>query len=247
MSITLKNLTLSYKRRPVVHHVSGYFQKGSSTAIVGPNGAGKSTLLKSIVGLLKPDHGEILFSSLTQDDIAYLPQRSDIDTSMPMTVSELVSTGLWHQSGAFGAISTSNKYAIQNTLEQVGLADYTNRSLFDLSNGQFQRVLFARLLVQDAPVIVLDEPFNAMDAHTIGILLELIGRWQHEDRTLISVLHDFEHVKQHFPQTLLLAHEVIAWGNTLDVLTANNLQQANQRCAHWSNESIVCVAPQETL
>lgn len=240
MSIVLNNVTVSYQRRPAVHHVSGRMCAGVATAIVGPNGAGKSTLLKAIAGVLPMDSGQVTFTDCTRADLAYLPQKAEMDVSMPMTVFELVSTGLWQMVGAFGSIKADHCTQIEQALAQVGMQDFATRPLQALSMGQLQRVLFARILVQDARVILLDEPFNAVDANTTEILLALVQQWQVEKRTVIAVLHDFEQVKRYFQEAVLLAHEVVAWGQPQDVLTAEHLMSANERCAHWFDRASVC-------
>ncbi|WP_047239014.1 ATP-binding cassette domain-containing protein, partial [Chromobacterium subtsugae] len=104
MSIILNNLTVSYQRHPAVHHIGGRFADGDATAIFGPNGAGKSTLLKAMVGALAPDSGSVDLNGHRRSDIAYLPQQAEIDRSMPVSVLELVGTGLWHKSGPFGRV-----------------------------------------------------------------------------------------------------------------------------------------------
>ena len=225
MSIVLNNVTVSYQRRPAVHHVTGRMCAGVATAIVGPNGAGKSTLLKAIAGVLPMDSGQVTFTDCTRADLAYLPQKSEMDVSMPMTVFELVVTGLWRTVGAFGRVKTNDFARIEQALMQVGMQDFVARPLQALSMGQLQRVLFARILVQDAPVILLDEPFNAVDANTTEILLGLMHQWQIEKRTVIAVL---------------LAHEVVAWGSPEDVLTVEHLMSANERCTHWFDRAPVC-------
>ncbi len=240
MSMVLSNVTVSYQRRPAVHHVSGRICDGVATAIVGPNGAGKSTLLKAMAGVLAVDSGEVRLTQGTVAALAYLPQKAEIDLSMPMTVFELVSTGLWRRLGAFAALDASGSAQVTQALVQVGMHDFSARPLAALSIGQLQRVLFARILVQDAPVILLDEPFNAVDANTTQVLLNLIRRWRDEGRTVVAVLHDFEQVKQYFQEAVLLAHEVVAWGKPSEVLTAENLMSANERCAHWFDHAAVC-------
>ena len=240
MSVLLQNVTVSYQRRPAVHHVSGRICAGVATAIVGPNGAGKSTLLKAIAGVLTMDSGQVLFSDCAQTELAYLPQKAEIDLSMPMTVFELVATGLWRTVGAFGRVSSDGVARIERALVQVGMFDFSARPLQALSIGQLQRVLFARILVQDAPVILLDEPFNAVDANTTEVLLGLVRQWQLEQRTVVAVLHDFEQVKHYFQEAVLLAHEVVAWGKPADVLTVANLMSANERCAHWHDRAEIC-------
>jgi zinc/manganese transport system ATP-binding protein len=123
---------------------------------------------------------------------------------------------------------------------QVGMQDFVARPLQALSMGQLQRVLFARILAQDAPVILLDEPVNAVDANTTEILLGLMHQWQIEKRTVIAVLHDFGQVKRYFQEAVLLAHEVVAWGQPEDVLTVEHLMSANERCTHWFDRAPVC-------
>ena len=240
MSVYVSNITVSYQRRPAVHHVSGRFECGVATAIVGPNGAGKSTLLKAIAGILPLDHGKVALSDCSPNEIAHLPQKAEIDLSMPMTVFELVATGLWRRMGAFAGMDEAGLARVEQALEQVGMQGFTARPLAALSIGQLQRVLFARILVQDAPVILLDEPFNAVDAKTTEVLLGLVHRWQEEQRTVIAVLHDFEQVKRYFQSALLLAHEVVAWGSPEDVLTVEHLMSANERCTHWFDRAPVC-------
>ncbi len=104
-----------------------------------------------------------------------------------------------------------------------------------------QRMLFARLLLQDARVIVLDEPFNAIDAKTSADLLALVHRWHGEKRTVLAALHDLELVKAHFPQALLLAREPVAWGATADVLTPDNIVKARRMCEAFDEHAEACV------
>ena len=227
MSVYVSNITVSYQRRPAVHHVSGRFECGVATAIVGPNGAGKSTLLKAIAGILPLDHGKVALSDCSPNEIAYLPQKAEIDLSMPMTVFELVATGLWRRMGAFAGVDAAGLARVEQALEQVGMQDFSARPLAALSIGQLQRVLFARILVQDAPVILLDEPFNAVDAKTTYALLEVLRQCHQEGRGVIAVLHDYEQVRAYFPHTVLVAREKIAAGATEQVLVDEALTRAN--------------------
>ncbi|MGC0150859.1 metal ABC transporter ATP-binding protein [Chromobacterium vaccinii] len=240
MSIIVNNLTVSYQRHPAVHHISGRFADGDATAIFGPNGAGKSTLLKAMIGALTPDSGHVDLNGHRRSDIAYLPQQAEIDRSMPVSVLELVGTGLWHKSGPFGRVGRDGMARAIEALEQVGLADFALRPIAALSSGQFQRVLFARILVQDARLILLDEPFNAVDAKTTEDLLDLVAQWRREQRTVIAVLHDALQVRSHFPHTLLMAREVIAWGDSVSVLNDDNLRRAVDTAAHWQAQAPVC-------
>ena len=223
-----------------MHHVSGSFKSGELTAIVGPNGAGKSTLLKSLVGLLKPNHGQLDLAGLKPRDIAYLPQQAAIARDFPLSVQDAVLLGDWRSSGWFGRINRSARQRADDALARVGLAGFGMRPLDELSAGQFQRVLFARLLLQDARVILLDEPFTALDARTTADLLGIIAAWRLEGRTVIAVLHDYEQVRSHFPQTLLLAKECIAWGPTDEVLIPSKIARANGMTVNWDDDAPIC-------
>ena len=237
--VTLDKLTVSYRQHPALHHVSGHFAPGSLTAVVGPNGAGKSTLLKSIMGLLPRSGGKVI-TSAARAHIAYLPQLAELDRHFPMTVCDAVLLGCWPSQGAWGGVSESQWTAAANALHTVGLQGFEDRPVATLSSGQFQRMLFARLLVQDARLILLDEPYNAMDSKTTAALLALIHQWHAQGRTVIAVLHDDAQVREHFPQTLLLAREAVAWGNTASVMTAGNLARARAMAEAWDENAEAC-------
>lgn len=236
------NVTLGYDRHPAVHHLSGEVPAGALLAVVGPNGAGKSTLFRGIVGILKPLAGAIDRSGLDVRDIAYLPQSADIDRSFPISVFDFVGTGLWRSSGPFGGLGKAARTRIVQALGAVGLSGFENRNIGTLSGGQTQRMLFARVLLQDARVIVLDEPFNAVDARTIDDLVALVSRWHAEGRTVIAALHDMDLVRASFPETLLLARTAVAWGPTAEVLTAANQAEARRMCEAFDDGAAACTA-----
>ena len=242
--IHLRNLTVAYERHPAVHHLSGAFESGSMTAVVGPNGAGKSTLLKTIVGLLRPSEGHIELQGVRPSQIAYLPQAVEIDRSFPISVLETVLLGHWNRVGWFRGISREQRAQAERALSAVGLEGFETRPVASMSAGQFQRVLFARLILQDAAIVLLDEPFTAIDARTTRDLLDLVGRWHTvERRTVVAVLHDTEQVRQHFPHTLMIAREAIGWGPTQEVLTAANLLKARHMAESWDEEAVTCDRP----
>lgn len=239
-AIALHGLTVAYGGHPAVHHVTGHFAPGSMTAIVGPNGAGKSSLLAAIMGRLAPTQGRVDLAQGLQGRIAWLPQQSEVDRSFPISVFDLVALGHWRALGWFGGLSRDQRQGVQDALAAVGLGGFERRSIGELSAGQFQRVLFARVLLQDAPVILLDEPFNAIDARTTADLLAVMHRWHGEARTLIAVLHDLEQVRSHFEHTLLLARRCVAWGPTAQVLQAQHLFQARQMAEAWDEHAEPC-------
>ncbi|HMM93104.1 metal ABC transporter ATP-binding protein [Bradyrhizobium sp.] len=239
--LKLHNVTLGYDRHPAVHHLTGEVAAGALVAVIGPNGAGKSTLFRGLAGILKPLSGSIDLGGLDIRDIAYLPQSADIDRSFPISVFDFVGTGLWRQIGFFGGISRGARDRITDALAAVGLNGFENRAIGTLSGGQMQRLLFARVLLQDARLIVLDEPFNAIDTKTSADLLALVKRWHGEGRTVLAALHDMDLVRDHFPETLLLARGPVAWGATSEVLTAENLMVALRMCEAFDDSAAACV------
>ena len=241
--VTLRDLTVSYRRHPALHHLNGCFEAGSLTAVVGPNGAGKSTLLKSIVGLLPIEGGRsggALSVTPARERIAYLPQVADIERSFPMDVRDCTLLGCWGSAGAWGAVTRHMLARVDAALQAVGLEGFERRTIGSLSSGQLQRVMFARLLVQDAELILLDEPFNAIDAKTTSALLGLVRQWHQQQRTVIAVLHNDHLVRQYFPSTLLLARERVGWGATGEVLTEPNLQRARAMAEAWDENAELC-------
>lgn len=241
-ALIFENLTLGYNRHPAVHHLSGRIEEGTLLAVVGPNGAGKSTLFRGIVGALKPLSGAVKREGVAAREIAYLPQIAEIDRSFPITVFDFVAMGLWHRRGSLGAIGHRERLAVEGVLESVGLTGFEARPIGTLSGGQMQRILFARLMLQDARIIVLDEPFSAIDAGTSADLLAIVRRWHAEGRTVLVALHDYEIVRAHFPDVLLLARAPVAWGATAEVLTGENLRTARQMCEAFDDAAHACAA-----
>ena len=237
-SLVLHGLTVSHRGHPAVHHLSGRFKPAALTAVVGPNGAGKSSLLGALSGSIRRVEGRIERDPAQR--VAYLPQASDLDRAFPVQVHDMVALGLWSRLGSFRGLDPADRARVSQALSAVGLAGFERRWRGELSAGQVQRVLFARVLLQDAGLILLDEPFNAIDARTTTDLLALLGRWRDEGRTVVAVLHDLDQVRAHFDQTLLLAREPVAWGPTVEVLRAENLFRARQMSESWDERAPWC-------
>ena len=240
MTVTVHDLTLGYERRPAVHHLEGAFGGGVLHAVVGPNGSGKSTLLKGLAGLIRPLTGSIDLDGLRRRDIAYLPQDHGVDLSFPITLGDLAALGLWSRRGLFGGVTAADRARVASALETVGLEGFAGRGVDQVSGGQLQRALFARVLVQDARLILLDEPFAALDHRTTQDLVELIRRWPSEGRTVVMVLHELDLVRRLCPQALLLAREAVAWGPTAEVLTDDALRQASLLSEGWAEDAHLC-------
>src|SRR5690348_6136196 len=239
-ALRLVDVTVSYDRHPAVHHISVDIPAGEMTAIVGPNGAGKSTLLKALLGLAPRVEGRIECAARR---IAYLPQQAEIDRSFPISVFDTVLLGRWGRFGGFGAAGPADLHDARHAIEAVGLAGFERRPIDTLSVGQFQRVLFARLLLQDADLVLLDEPFAAIDAKTVGDLMEVIKRWHAEKRTVVAVLHDLDQVRREFPNSLLLARELVDAGPTPPVRSAANLLPARAMAEAWDEHAGACEVP----
>jgi len=239
-ALAFQNLTLGYDRHPAVQHLEAEILEGCLTAIFGPNGAGKSTLLKGVVGALAPLEGRVTFGALKREDIAYLPQQSDIDRAFPLSVVDLVAMGLWREIGPFGWLGRERRARVDAAIAAVGLTGFESRPIGSLSGGQMQRALFARLLLQDARLVLLDEPFTAIDARTMADLIGVVQRWHGEGRTVLAVLHDQETIRAHFPDTLLLARKLVAYGPTEQVLTAENQLLARRMCEACDGPPHVC-------
>jgi zinc/manganese transport system ATP-binding protein len=238
--LEVHNLTLGYERHPAVHHLQTRVQRGSLLAVVGPNGAGKSTLMKGIIGQLKPLEGEILLRDIKRDQMAYLPQQMKLDLAFPISVLDLIALGNWHRMGPFRRLKRHHAQAVRDAIEAVGLSGVEKRPVGALSGGQMQRALFARLMVQDAELILLDEPFTAIDSRTTTDLVALVRQWNRSGKTVVAVLHDLEQVRRFFPQTLLLSREQVAYGPTEQVLTAENLERANVLAREIGDHAPVC-------
>lgn len=208
--ITLDNLQAGYRRQAVTPVINGQFAAGSMTALVGANGSGKSTLLKTLAGLLPPVAGRFQLL-LPPTAIGWLPQQSEIERQFPITVFDLVAMGCWQRSGWFAGIGRQLRQEIMQNLQRVKMADFADAQPGMLSGGQLQRVLFARLLMQQASLLLLDEPFTGIDSQTIELLLDLLVARHRQGCTLIVVLHDLNMVDSWFPQVVRLHAGEAEW------------------------------------
>lgn len=212
--ITLENITVSYGGHQALHNVTGQFAAGSLTAVAGPNGAGKSTLLKTIAGLIRPSQGKLTVVASLRGKVGYLPQSSAVHRDYPMNVMQAVSTGLWSELGDHAALDAGKKARARAALASVGLSGLEDRQIGALSGGQFQRLLFARLVLQDPQLVLLDEPFAAVDAETTVQLINLLLDWHRRGKTIICVLHDLLLIRKYFPESFLLAGKCLGRGHT---------------------------------
>jgi zinc/manganese transport system ATP-binding protein len=217
--IELDNLVAGYDRLAITPTLCGTIEKGSLTAIVGINGCGKSTLLKTLAGFIPPVSGQLRWRG-SRPVIGWLAQRHALESQFPLTVYDVVSQGAWPRVSLFRGLRGEMRRKIDSALERVGLTSLSDSPIEALSGGQFQRMLFARVLVQQAPLVMLDEPFTGIDEATSQALMELILGMHRDGQTVLAVLHDNQRVARHFPETLLLESQHARWGDTASTLAA---------------------------
>lgn len=223
MIVSASKLDLGYRGVALLRDIEFALDKGDVLAVVGHNGSGKSTLVKTLLGVLPAISGRIDWPSGRPREIAYLGQLTEFDRRFPIRVRDLATTGAWHGLGFNGTINGQRHRFIDDALLRTGIADIADMPIHELSSGQLQRALFARTIVQDAPLILLDEPFTAVDQTTEAQLLTLIDDWAGEGRAVILVLHDLSAVLQHCNKALLLGEGVGRFGDPREVLTPQHL------------------------
>lgn len=223
MIVTCESLAIGYGQTPLVENLSFSVKQGEICAVIGHNGAGKSTLIKSLLGLHEPLSGSISWQDETPPKRAYLGQRTQFDGQFPVRVRDLVAMGAWHGLGFWAHIDSAKQALVQKALEQTNLEHMADRPLFECSSGQLQRCFFARAIVQDAPFILLDEPFTAIDQSTQSNLIEIIKNWRAEGRGLFIVLHDLSVVKGLCDKVLLMGGGQALFGETPLVLRPQTL------------------------
>ena len=234
--ISTVGLTIGYNDVPILRDVAFELASGDVFAVVGHNGSGKSTLIKTMLGNLPPVAGEFDWVGVKPKKIAYLGQQTGFDNRFPIRVRDLAAMGAWSGLGLSGRVDKECQVRIDSALERTGISGIADMPIYKLSAGQLQRALFARTMVQDAPLILLDEPFTAVDQTTEAELLTLIDDWAAEGRTIILVLHDLSAVLQHCNIALLIGLGRAMSGKPNEILTTHNLVSygyLSQSQANW--------------
>lgn len=218
--ITIKKVGVSYAMQPhVLKDCNATIEGPTITGIIGPNGAGKSTLLKAILGLIQSS-GEILIdgepTKKVLQKIAYVEQKSHIDFTFPITIRECVALGRTVKKKPLQRLTKEDWEKVDAAIEEVGLTDLASRQIGALSGGQFQRVLLARCMVQEAQYIFLDEPFVGIDMLSEKVIMTILRKWKEEGKTILMVNHDLSKVKEYFDHVILVKHAIVASGKTED-------------------------------
>ncbi|WP_241578444.1 metal ABC transporter ATP-binding protein [Rosenbergiella nectarea] len=206
--IQFTQLYAGYAGRSITSAINGSLPQGSLTALTGDNGCGKSTLLKTLAGLLPACGGRYHCDS---DNIALLPQQQGLDRTFPLSVKDIVCMGGWSQRSWYGRLPHAVNRRIDEALALTGLSDRVNTPLSQLSGGQLQRTLFARMWVQDSDIWLLDEPFTGVDETTMVQLMELVAQASERGKTIVVVLHDEQLVRRYFTRQLVLTPGSVQW------------------------------------
>ncbi len=227
--LQIRDLTVSYHRVPAVHHVSLELQCGKCIALLGPNGAGKTSFFKALVGLIKPETGEISLGGhgarRAQHDIAYLPQREAVDWDFPVTVRGLAEMGRYTRLDWWRRFGLADADAVQKALDRMELTALAERQISALSGGQQQRAFLSRALAQEAHVMLLDEPFTGLDKPAQDLLGQTLRRLAAAGNLVIASHHDLKTVPELFDQVIFLNGELIAFGDTATTFTEANIDK----------------------
>lgn len=228
--IDIHQLTVNYEKTSALWDLHLSIPKGSLVGVIGPNGAGKSTLLKALLGIVKPLSGNVRFFGKpfkkVKEKIAYVPQKRSIDWDFPITVFDVVLMGRYGKLRGLKWYTKADKKAARRILEQLEMADLADRQINTLSGGQQQRLFIARALLQEGEILLLDEPFAAVDKATEEILMTLLRRLRDEGKTILVVHHDLNTAPDYFDQVILLNTSLVAYGPVKETLTPENLARA---------------------
>jgi len=227
-ALEVEDLTVAYADQPVLWDIDLKVPQGVKMAIIGPNGAGKSTLVKAAMGLVKPVAGEVRIFGRARERaegaIAYVPQRATLSWDFPTDVIDVVTMGTYGRLGWFRRCGAAEREDAHTALDKVGMTEFARRPIAELSGGQQQRVLLARALVQDAPIYILDEPFQGVDAPTEGAIIEVLDGLAGRGKTIVVVHHDLQTIPEYFDAVLLLNVRAIDSGPVGEVFTEENLR-----------------------
>lgn len=228
-AIEVHDLTVAYHDKPVLWDIDLTVPSGVLMAIVGPNGAGKTTLVKSMLGLVVPVSGRVLIHgqpySANKQSVAYVPQRGSVDWDFPASVFDVVQMGTYGELGWVRRPGREQKEATREAIERVGMTELSHRQIAQLSGGQQQRVFLARALVQEAPVVLMDEPFQGVDAVTERAIVAILQELRGQGRTVLVVHHDLSTIRDYFDWLTLLNIRKVASGPVGDVFTEPLLKE----------------------
>ena len=227
--LKVRNLSVSYPNGlKALDGVNLQMKIDGICGIIGPNGGGKTTFIKGLLELVKTS-GLVSFKDKPvkywAKKTAYVEQKKDLDLDFPINVLDCVLLGTYPSLGFFKRPGVSEKTQAKKAIKQVGLSGLENRQIGELSGGQFQRVLIARTIAQNADLILLDEPFTGVDINSEVIIMSLLTQMANEGKAIFMVHHDLNKVRQYFDKVILINKTVIAYGDTDSVYNKENLKK----------------------
>ncbi|HMP89808.1 MAG TPA: ABC transporter ATP-binding protein [Kiritimatiellia bacterium] len=228
--LQVQGLHVHYGPICALHDVSFQLTCGTAVALIGGNGAGKSTLMKRVVGLIPPTSGQVIWRgepiAKSTHEIAYLPQRTDIDWKFPLTVRGLVEMGRYPLLGPWRNFGNTDHDAVQRAMKLMRIEDLSERQIGELSGGQQQRAMIARALAQEAHVLLLDEPFAGLDQPSQELLAHLLRDLVASGHLVVASHHDLKTVGNIFDVAMLINGTLIAMGPSSEIMTGDNLTRA---------------------
>ncbi|MFZ7186510.1 ATP-binding cassette domain-containing protein [Avibacterium avium] len=231
-TIEVQDVTVRYNNgHTAIHNVSFQLQGGTTCALVGVNGSGKSTLFKSLMGLVKPQQGQVLLcdqpikKALKQNLIAYVPQSEEVDWQFPVSVYDVVMMGRYGYMNFLRIPTALDKQEVQLAMERLNIAHLAQRQIGELSGGQKKRVFLARALAQKSKIILLDEPFTGVDVQTEAAIMDLLANLREEGYLILVSTHNLGAVPDYCDQVIMINRTVLAQGSTATTFTQQNLEQ----------------------
>jgi ABC-type Mn2+/Zn2+ transport system ATPase subunit len=219
--IEFRNVGYSYDGPNVLHEVNALIEQGEVVGVIGPSGSGKTTLLRILLGELKPTVGRIAVAPQSQLAIGYVPQIDAGERSFPITVEETVLLGGSASSARRPWFDRDERRQALSILERLGMRNFKDARLDEISGGQFQRVLIGRALMSQPNLLILDEPTSGIDLKTRTEVLDLVRELQRDGFTIVMTTHDLNWVAAHLPRIICLNRTVIADGNPIQVLSTD--------------------------
>jgi ABC-type Mn2+/Zn2+ transport system ATPase subunit len=231
ISIDVKNVTVAYHGKVALHGASVQLNASSICGLVGMNGSGKSTLFKAIMGFVKPTTGRVLINGLPirmvqkNNLVAYVPQSEEVDWNFPVSVHDVVMMGRYGYMNILRIPKALDKRVVKESLERVQMWEMRDRQIGELSGGQKKRAFFARALAQQGTILLLDEPFTGVDIKTEKAMIDLLLELREQGQTILVSTHDLASITSFCNQVVLINRTILAYGNTSEVFTAENLSR----------------------
>ncbi|ADQ14931.1 metal ABC transporter ATP-binding protein [Halanaerobium hydrogeniformans] len=249
LAVEAKAVSASYSgaKEPILYDVNLELPQGNFIALIGPNGAGKSTLFKLLVGLKKPEQGSIRLNGDTvkahrkKQKISYIPQEGELDWDFPILVKDVIKTGLFGKRNysLFDKLLRFNLYKkeelqkIDEVLELVDLKNKKNSPIKSLSGGQKKRVFLARALIQNAEILLLDEPLTGVDQQSEEIIMDLLKKGAADGKTILMASHDIAATREYADLAILINKTIIKVGDPDELITKEWIKEVFGKSLHY--------------